>query len=95
MRFVWDPAKARSNLAKHGISFELAQKVWDDPLMVVALEGVEDTEQRWDAIGLVGPVLMVVVIHAYPDTDAEELVRIISARRATRYERRRYEQSRI
>ncbi len=63
--------------------------------MVVALEGVDDTEQRWGAIGLVGPVLMVVVIHAYPDTDAEELVRIISARRATRYERRRYEQSRI
>ncbi|MHB8284827.1 MAG: BrnT family toxin [Caulobacteraceae bacterium] len=95
MRFVWDPAKARANLAKHGISFELAQKVWDDPLMVVALEGVENAEQRWGAIGLVGPVLTVVVIHAYPDTDPDEVVGIISARRATRYERRRYEQNRI
>jgi uncharacterized DUF497 family protein len=95
MKFVWDPVKAKANLAKHGVSFELAQKVWDDPLMIVVLEGVENTEQRWGAIGLVGPVLMVVVIHAYPDLDTDELVRIISARRATRYERRRYEQNRI
>ena len=92
MRFAWDPAKARSNLVKHGISFELAQKVWDDPFVVVAPGRVENAEQRWSATGLVGPVLMVVVIHTYPDPGDDNLVRIISARKAIPYERKRYEQ---
>jgi uncharacterized DUF497 family protein len=35
MRFEWDKGKARSNLAKHGVSFELALRVWDDPLHVI------------------------------------------------------------
>lgn len=39
MQFDWNPEKARTNLAKHGVSFELARKVWDDPLHIIVPEG--------------------------------------------------------
>jgi hypothetical protein len=92
MRFVWNPAKARKNLAKHGVAFEDAEAVWDDPLHVIVPDRIEEGEQRWHAIGVVGPVVMLVVVHTYPAADDEELVRIIGARKATSHERRRYEQ---
>ena len=92
MQFEWDPVKARTNLAKHGVSFDLAQNVWDDPLHVVLPDRFEDGEQRWHAIGTVGPVAMLVVVHIYPDEDDENRVRIIGARKAMAHERRRYEQ---
>jgi uncharacterized DUF497 family protein len=90
VQFVWDPEKARRNLAKHDVPFELAQAVWDDPLHVILPDRFEDGEQRWHAIGLVGAVLVLVVVHTYLDN--EECVRIIGARKATRHERSRYEQ---
>ena len=92
MRFEWDAEKARSNLAKHGVAFEDAQFVWDDPLHVVVFDRVEDFEERWRAIGIVGPVTLIVVVHVYSDATEEERIRIISARRATAHERRQYEQ---
>lgn len=91
MRFEWNKAKARSNLAKHGVSFELARRVWDDPLHVILPDRVEDGEQRWHAIGVVGSLTILVVVHVYPDESDETTVRIIGARKATRCERRRYE----
>lgn len=91
MRFEWDSEKARRNLGKHGVSFELAQRVWDDPLHVIVPDRIEGGEQRWHAIGLVGSVAVLVVVHSYPDGD-DERVRIIGARKATPAERRRYEQ---
>jgi uncharacterized DUF497 family protein len=91
VRFEWDPAKARSNLAKHGVSFELAQRVWDDPRHVIVPDRIEGGEQRWHALGLVGPVIVLLVVHSYPDPDDDERVRIIGARKATPSERRRYE----
>ena len=91
MRFEWDSAKARRNLVKHGVSFELAQRVWDDPLHVIVPDRIEGGEQRWHAVGLVGSVAVLVVVHCYPDGD-DERVRIIGARKATPAERRRYEQ---
>jgi len=66
LKFEWDPAKAQSNLAKHGVSFELATRVWDDPLHVVLADGFEGGEQRWHAVGLVGEIVLLVVVHAYP-----------------------------
>lgn len=92
MRFEWDLEKARTNLVKHGVSFELAQEVWTDPLQVVIPERIEGGEQRWHAFGLVGAVVILVVVHAYPDPDDEGRIRIIGARKATREERKRYEQ---
>lgn len=95
MKFVWDPEKARRNLAKHKISFDLAQRVFDDRLCVVIPDRFEDGEQRWHAVGQVGPIVVLLVVHTYPDATDEELVRIIGARKATPHERGRYEQQEI
>ena len=92
MRFEWDEIKAASNLAKHGVSFELAQAVWDDPLHAILPDRVVDDEQRWHAVGLVGALMVLVVVHMHPDPDSEERIRIIGARKATLHERKRYEQ---
>lgn len=92
MVFEWDNVKATSNCAKHGVSFELAQEVWNDPLYVVLPDRVEGGEQRWHAIGMVGTVVVLVVVHSHPEPDDQDRVRIISARKATPHERKRYEQ---
>jgi len=89
--FEFDPAKAAANVAKHGVSFELAQTVWEDPLHLIVPDRVADGERRYHAIGLVGHVVLLVVVHMYPGGEDEDRVRIIGARRATRHERRRYE----
>ena len=94
-RFEWDPDKARINLAKHDVSFDLAKRVWDDPLHVIVPDRIVDGEQRWHAIGLVGPVLVLIVVHAYPDPEDETRIRIIGARKATSHERKRYEEEQI
>ncbi|TIS52665.1 MAG: BrnT family toxin [Mesorhizobium sp.] len=92
MQFEWDPEKARRNLAKHGVAFDLAQKVFDDPLYLVVPDRFEDGEQRWHAIGMVGTQVILLVVHTYPNLADEERVRIVGARKATPHERRRYEQ---
>ena len=92
MKFEWDPEKARRNLAKHRVPFELARLVFDDPLHVLVPDRMEDGQQRWHAIGKVGPVVILLVVHSYPYPGDDELVRIIGARKATPHERRRYEQ---
>ena len=92
MRFECDPDKARSNLSKHGVAFETAQRVWDDPLHVIVFDRIDGGEARWHAIGLVGAVTVVVVVHTNPDPSDEQRVRIIGARKATRHERKSYEQ---
>lgn len=92
MDFEWDPKKARSNFAKHRVSFELAQEVWDDPLHVTALDRFEDSEERWLAIGRVEPFMVLVVTYTDRVGTRGEVARIISARKATPHERRRYEQ---
>jgi uncharacterized DUF497 family protein len=90
--FEWDGGKATSNLAKHGVSFELAQEVWNDPLHVILPDRVEGREERRHAIGIVGAVVVPVVAHGHPEPDNEDHIRIISARKATSHERKRYEQ---
>lgn len=92
MIFEWDGEKATSNLAKHGVSFELAQEVWNDPFHVILPDRVEGREERWHAIGIVGAVVVLVVAHSHPERDNEDRIRIISARKATSHERKRYEQ---
>jgi uncharacterized DUF497 family protein len=91
MRFEWDEAKARANLAKHGVSFELASRVWDDPLIDVRFDSLVGGEERWVALGIVRTTTLLVVIHTYPAAHDETVVRIVSARRATSHERRNYE----
>ena len=85
MRFVWDEEKAGTNLRKHGVSFEEATTVFADPLALIA-EDPGRPEHAW----IIGEsALQRVLLVVFLETDA---VRIISARRATRHERRTYEE---
>jgi uncharacterized DUF497 family protein len=90
-RFEWDPAKAKRNLAKHGVSFEQASRVFDDPFALMLQDRVEQGEERWQAIGRAGTYLVIVVAHTVRRSAGDDIIRIISARRALRQERQRYE----
>jgi hypothetical protein len=95
-RLEWDEAKNLSNQRKHdGVSFEEARHVFADPLHISVQDRIENGERRWQTIGAIQGLMILVVAHTYTEEDAEggpvEIVRIISARRATPRERRRYE----
>ena len=94
MLFEWDEAKAESNRRKHGVSFELAAEVFDDPYAVAEQDRVEDGEPRWQTIGMVEGVVVLLVAHTVQEGEPDETVRIITARKATRKERERYEENR-
>lgn len=91
--FEWDPVKAKSNLRKHRIDFDLAATAFGDPLSTSIRD--EDRcgfEERWMTLGQARDGQLLVVVHADRRTHGDEIsVRIISARRATRNERRQYE----
>jgi len=93
VRFTWDEAKNRSNLAKHKVSFATACLVFDDPHALSQLDRVVEGEQRWQTLGLIGGVVVLTVAHTYTEENGEEVIRIISARKATSYERKKYEQA--
>lgn len=92
MRFTWDEAKNRSNRKKHGISFDTAVEVFLDPLHLTRQDRIVDGEQRWQTIGRVGGIWLVLVAYAVIDED-DEVLRVISARRANRQERNEYEEA--
>ena len=92
--FEWDPVKARTNQRKHGIAFEDAMHVFDDPCALFEQNRTEGGERRWQAIGLVGGVALLLVAHTVREEGLDEIVRLISARRANRKERKRYDQTR-
>ena len=92
MECGWDDAKNRSNLSKHGISFDTAVRVFLDPLHISRQDRFVDGEERWRTIGRVSDVLLVVVAYAVFDEGNED-VQIISARRVTRQERIEYEEA--
>jgi uncharacterized DUF497 family protein len=93
MRFEWDESKNRRNLAKHRLSFETAQLVFEDPNVLSLLDRVVEGEERWQSIGLIDGLSVVVVAHSFRDQGDEEVIRIISARKATPLERKCYEDS--
>ena len=96
LRFEWDPAKARGNRAKHHVSFEDAMLVFEDPCALFEQDRASRAgELRWQAIGLAGGVILLIVVHTAREEGRDEVIRLISALRATRKERRRYEQTRI
>jgi uncharacterized DUF497 family protein len=94
MRFEWDEAKNRRNLAKHGIAFEIARSVFGDPHALSVQDRVVGGEERWQTLGAVGGVVAVLVAHTHEEEAGEEVIRIISARKATPLERKAYEQGR-
>ena len=90
MTWVWDEEKARRNLAKHKVSFEKATLVFADAHHI-SLPDDREGEERWITIGLVKGVVILAVVHTIEERDNEEVIRIISARKATRREREKYE----
>jgi uncharacterized protein len=93
MRFEWDAEKNRRNLAKHRISFDAARLVFDDPHALSQLDRIEGAEERWQTIGLAGGIAVLLVVHTSREYDGEEVVRIISARKATPRERKAYDEA--
>jgi uncharacterized DUF497 family protein len=87
VHFEWDAEKAAENLAKHGVSFDEASTVFGDPLAGTILDPQRSSEERFITIGCSTGQRLIVVAH----TDRDDRVRIVSARRATRRERRGYE----
>lgn len=94
--FEWDPTKDRSNRAKHGVGFRQATAVFRDPLAVSIFDDDHSiNEERWLTIGRAGRQALFVVAHTFRQVDSERtIVRLFSARRATRQERRQYEEER-
>lgn len=91
MKFDWDDAKARSNLAKHGIAFDWAISVFEDPDAISGMDRVVDGEIRWRTVGRVGFTTILFVGHTWVDEDGEIYVRVITARKASRHEIKGYE----
>jgi hypothetical protein len=88
--FRWDPAKAASNLKKHGVSFEEAQSVFYDEFAVQFYDDESIDEDRFLLLGLSNQARILVVVHCERGGRKEEL-RIISARKATKAERQYYQ----
>ena len=87
--FEWDPDKDATNREKHGVSFVEASSAFFDPLSSTIVDtGHSGEEERFRLIGLTSSGRLVVVTH----TDRGEALRLISARLATRRERKTYEQ---
>jgi hypothetical protein len=88
LTFEWDPLKARSNLAKHRVGFEEASTVFGDALSLTIPDPEHsETEKRYVTMGIAFTGKLLVVVH----TDRGNNIRIISARRASRRERKSYE----
>ena len=91
-KFEWDLEKATSNLVKHGISFEIAARVFADVFALTLQDRIVDGERRWQTIGVIDGFLVVLVAHTIIESDDEfEIIRIIPARKAEPKERKRYE----
>jgi uncharacterized DUF497 family protein len=92
--FEWNDAKAKTNERKHGVRFDDAMLVFSDPYALVEQDRIEGGELRWQTLGLVGGVVLLLVAHTVRDESEDEIIRIISARKASRKERMRYDQNR-
>jgi len=90
LRFEWDPAKARLNERKPDVTFEEARTVFaDDDAVLVADPGHSSSKDRFSLLGLRARLRVLVVVHCYKVDD--EIVRLISARKATCSERSQYD----
>ena len=82
-RFGWNPRKARLNLQKHGVSFDEACSLFDDPMFITVLD-----EERYISIGISVHARLILIAH----TERDGVTRVISARKATVHERQFYEE---
>ena len=88
--FSWNPAKAKSNLKKHGVSFEEAQSVFYDEFAIQFFDDESIDEDRFLLLGMSNQSRMLVVVHCERGEGKGQL-RIISARKATKTERQHYQ----
>ena len=94
LRFEWDLRKAAANLRKHGVAFEEARTVfYDENALLRPDEDHSDEEDRFVLLGLSGRLRTLVVCHCY--RQADQVVRLISARKANSFERQQYEARRM
>ena len=94
LRFEWDARKAAANLRKHGVSFEEARTAFlDDNALLRPDDDHSDDEDRFLLLGLSGRMRTLVVCHCYRQED--EVIRLISARKANSLERQQYEDRRM
>jgi hypothetical protein len=94
MRFEYDQRKNRQNLAKHGVDFETAQFVFEDPYSLSQRDEVHEEEERYITLGEIAPGVVLFVVHtAFAASDGGEVVRFISARAATSREKKSYEEA--
>ena len=92
MQYEWNPRKANANVATHGVSFAEAVTVLEDDFALTREDPDSEDEQRFVTLGLSGFGNLLTVVHAYREPD---VIRIISAWRANRIQRLRYEQDRL
>lgn len=94
LQFAWDPAKARANLRKHGVSFEEAQTAFADENALVVDDPLHsEDEDRFILLGLSARLRVLMVVHCYRSTP--EIIRLISAQPATPSERAQYVAQRL
>ncbi len=90
MKFEWDAAKERANRNKHGVSFIEATLIFADKFALSIYDETHSAkEDRWISIGIT-PRGLIVAVHTYKKGNAGEIVRIISARKATKREAGQY-----
>ena len=94
--FEWNSTKAATNVKKHGVSFDVALRVFADPFALIEQDRFEEGELRWQTLGWVDGYMLLLVAHTVWEEEEDgspiEVIRIISARSATKKEKRRYEQ---
>ena len=91
MKFEWDESKNRANQQKHGVSFEDARTVFDDPLQIAKLDHrFSYFEERWITIGSAKNSQLLVVANLFFTDDGEEIIRIISTRQTNPKKRASY-----
>lgn len=92
MQFEWDEVKNQSNIEKHGISFEEAREIFNDPFHIAQLDHrFSYFEERWVTVGATHSRKILVVANLFFTDEGEEIIRIISAREASSKEVKHYE----
>ena len=91
IRIDKDITKEQKNIRKQKFDFSLAALIFSDPLAVTVYDRHENGEYRWHTFSMVKGILLLAV-HTYPDPDDNEWVRVIGLRKATRHERKCFEQ---
>lgn len=92
--FEWDPVKAQSNANKHGVTFEQATAVFNDPMALTIFDddNSNDDEDRWITLGQANGQFYLVVVHTYRNQGEKAVtIRLISARPANKHEIKQYE----